>query len=320
MGNTRRSLPSKLRGIIDLAQWPENFTFENMKYLAITLLGILGFASYGLSQDWNTDTLEWSVSEQLSNGAGYTLTYALQPAIFLNDTAYRPVIYYSCSDTSFIQTAGYIRQSGDSIFHRASSSSSEFLIYDFSIGAGTLISPVYCGPGFENELDVIGGTLITAGTDIISINGIERKHIYFEQSYDLTWISGLGTTQGLFQSQMCYADFYINLLCVHQNGVQIYPEGENTDCCPIFLDVQTRRDLSSFQIYPNPVFINQMLMIKGLPEPSEIGFFDLSGREILRTQLDQTESIDLSQLDLPAGVYVIRSSGYYAMRLIILEP
>jgi|GEM_PF-5589346 len=302
-----------------MAQWPENFTFENMKYLAITLLGILGFASYGLSQDWNTDTLEWSVFDGNFLGQGSTTTYSLGANSSINDTLYRSLLSNPCFSQEEPQIIGFIRQSGDSIFYRYSIDFNEFVFYDFSLDVGDEFGPMYC-ESFNSYPVNTGILMIVVAIDTIEVAGEERRRYYFDS--DVIWYEGIGSDQGLFSNELCVTDQYLDLNCVHQNAEFIFGNAdfEGSNCCFVALSADAENGSTRFSMFPNPIFSNEILTIEGLDSGAILTLLDISGREIQKVQLSQANQIELSQAVLPGGVYLLSHPALGTRRLIILEP
>jgi len=123
--------------------------------------------------------------------------------------------------------------------------SDDILLYDFNLQAGDIIE--------NSSYQSLGGDpiLISAVEDVMLLNGEMRKKFYHSDGYSF-YIEGIGGEFGLFQRFFEGIGFWWEILCVEQNGIDLYSlGGGNTFCNWLTLDI-TEESFSEVSIYPNP--------------------------------------------------------------------
>jgi len=219
--------------------------------LIFTLLFIRGFSQTYFPFPASATHATWSVEygyydmtwgNQVING---TMFYGLLGDTTIDSNVYAKV--YRCgftmtSDTAFNPaTAIYcfgIRESNKQIFIRYANDTIEQLHYDFNLAMGDSFYFYYA--------PMMGWHYVTS-VDSLFINGSYRHTITFDQVD--TWIEGIGSDAGLFESNMLIGNLYTSLLCYSENGNVIYsPLGDCNRSGTWINEVSN----SLIKVYPNP--------------------------------------------------------------------
>jgi Secretion system C-terminal sorting domain len=198
------------------------------------------------------------------------------------------------------------------VYYVPPDSTSEYVLYDFTVEAGDTIPEVWIGswPGgvYQNlSVDQIDSTLIW---------GTYRKVIYVGQG-DYFWIEGIGCTQGLFMdpwvniSGVCF-----DLYCMSENDTTLYPY-ENLNSCYLGVEIEELNDFD-FSLYPNPSSDGRFTIeSKSKSENLFYKIFTPNGKVVQEGKLE-TDQIDLGII---SGIYFIQVSDGHGLvtRRIIVE-
>lgn len=195
------------------------------------------------------------------------------------------------------------------VYYYDLASSSERLIYDFSLTTGDTI---FASMGS-------GATGVVYSTDTVTIGGVDRKRITFRHLTSSaawvggTWIEGIGNSSlgGLLGSPMAQptCDCAYNTVCMTVSGLEKY---HNTfyptlDCSNIIAASGVANELPEavgVSVVPNPVNGSGMLQITGKHAYNTAVITDVTGRKVLTAAVGTSGTVPLQAGTLAAGVYI----------------
>jgi hypothetical protein len=186
------------------------------------------------------------------------------------------------------------------------STSSKELLYDFDVNVG---EEFIVAPSINNWLE----PLIVQDIDYISLGGIERKIITFENwSYpESIFIEGIGHWRGIWYANDVYLGYEYLLVCFSLNGESYFvnteeshllrPSEENCEFVVGLPEITNR----SINIYPNPTKDN--LSIKSEFPMTSIEISDLAGRIVYQSKINANH-INLNVDFLSTGYYHVHTT------------
>lgn len=149
----------------------------------------------------------------------------------------------------------------------------------------------------------------------IERNELDLVLLSLESIWSTDTITCRGAWRNLIQEEYTYDEFRNNLSSNHQTwdtinevwqldwfSTQHYSQH-------ILIDVHTSSEISSIELYPNPVI--ETLNIKGLTESGLVQIYDISGKLVLNTSTAMNR-IDISRL--PSGIYFLTLQNGIAIR------
>ena len=183
----------------------------------------------------------------------------------------------------------------------------EYLLYDFGLAAGESME------AFDGYIPL--NSYVDEIEDVV-INGVDRKVYSISMSSGETqrfpaekWILGIGSTAGL-KRQSCQfytgCNVYSTLLCVTQDGKEIYHSPDFAECYYRVFDVgiqEVSADL--IDVYPNPnngVFI---IKVSQWNEPMPINIYSVSGEWLYSDYLMSSETTIALPLTFKQGFYLL---------------
>lgn len=180
----------------------------------------------------------------------------------------------------------------------------DVILYDFSLMAGDTLDPVI-GQGLTLVIDSIGNTTL--------LDGSERKIFYLDNGF--FYIESIGGSAGLIFPLFMGLGWWYTPLCVRENDVQLWGEQCYGYLGSVDLVEMPNPELPS--ITPNPA--RGTIRVSGAGDlPTDLIFFDLSGREVLRQQIRTTaELVDISCLR--PGSYFYRITAQMITGQIVIE-
>lgn len=118
---------------------------------------------------------------------------------------------------------GAIRQAGQRVYFIPPGAYLEYILYDFGVNIGDVISNVYMEEASNYGLPVIGQLEVEA-IDYAWIGGEYRKRIHFQGAQGGRWIEGVGCTRGFLKSPFSSNLSVLNKLeCMSENDTSRYP-------------------------------------------------------------------------------------------------
>ena len=277
----------------------------------IVLLVIAGFIVLPLnSQTYDAlvdTTKKWNVvtSMDCPGTCQKTTIFKLKNDTMINGKSYFQLFrsFDTISPTYYSQDF-YLREDTDEgEVYYLSDGKPERLLYDFSINQYDTIT--------INNKDCIQSVVATK-VDTINYNGTNRKRIEFanEENETLTeyWIEGIGSTSGIIHTVMnnCVIDAITNLLCVFQNGSQIYMNPDFNSCYMSTVYTQsTNRPPPLITVSPNPIQDYSELSISGTENLNyKMEIVDIMGRSHFSEIIDSQSTYVIRRSDFESGLYV----------------
>lgn len=186
-----------------------------------------------------------------------------------------------------------IRDDNGKVYVVPKDSSTEYILYDFTVSVGDTIHNLYYE--YFGGQGIIIEEYIVYSVQTVNLDGIDRIVI------DDMWYEGIGNRQGLFLEPWINISMYtVKLECHSVNGLGVYPNA-STEPCPMNLSLINNS--ISIGIYPNPV--SELLNVESRESIDSYQIFDCVGKIIQPTKTFSS-TIDVSNL-LP-GLYQIEFS------------
>ncbi len=305
-----------------------------------TLISVLliGIPFLFTAQDWPLPDSQWFYSKWSIDTGGTELVTVTGDTI-IADKAYKKLMVHHTSiwDTpngvvtsSSDELLGFMRQSGDSVFH-LEANNEEFLLYDFNAEPGdSWLCAANSGMGSDESCSDSAYVHVTNSGSML-VNGVVRRFLELEPNSDSSWgiqglvIEGIGPTGGstalgnrMFPFQRCcdstiVCDFGMTSFnCYTDSEIGLYHPNPFTEC----LEALSANDLSvnPFLLHHNP---SRDFFILAAPESFDFGSFrsvsllDLMGKTVMSIPVAHTdlrsgaESLSLDIRSIPVGVYFI---------------
>ncbi|MEO0899465.1 MAG: T9SS type A sorting domain-containing protein [Bacteroidota bacterium] len=256
-----------------------------------------------------TDSTRWSVASTAGFGGGTSTNfYYVDGQTIIDSLAYYNLYAVSTLDSnfedtsfSFAQQFGLIREEEGKVYVRnitstlvtVPPSAGEKLYYDFTLEVGDTLTPI--GSRF---------TYSVTETDSISINGIMRKRIKFDQGIE-TWVEGLGSLQGVVHSfgNELITDTHLELLCVREGQEYLYQRYPGI--CYLLLASNRPTDPSFVNIFPNPTEGQLSLEFSEDWLQATFSIYDLQSKLIFSNKVSHTNLILDQELPDHPGLYLI---------------
>ncbi len=207
---------------------------------------------------------------------------------------------------------GYIREDEDKKVYYSQFFSNNptyfipLLLYDFDAEINDTITVF--PPEFSDSLEII-----IAQKDSVLVDGKYRPRTWFEceQFIDNYWIEGIGSNSGLLD-----IGFYcmvvcpgLDLGCVKQDDITIYPDGFTGDCYIVGIDEPETEKLL-FDIYPNPTS-DYLYISPKLNSQSKL-LFELNnsmGMKVIQIKLNSNYPTQINVRELESGLYLYSISN-----------
>jgi hypothetical protein len=235
-------------------------------------------------------------------GMEYAIIRA-HPIVSLLPVPYCPP-YAIDSTTSTI--AAFMREdtSAQRVFVFDQSNQQDALLYDHGLQAGDTLNSEYAGQGGTLIVDSIGTTEL--------LDGSGRRVFYLNNGG--FYIESIGGSQGLWFPLTMGISFSNIPLCVRENGVQLWGAQ-----CFGYLGTVGLTDVTvpdHLAVTPNPA--NGTILITMGDEHATFALFDMTGREVLRKQL-QTSTGTVNISNLPPGSYIYHFSPQMIKGKLVIE-
>ena len=282
-----------------------------MKIHLLLLFTIL-FLKFGYTQEDYYPLVEedklWYVVNSSFGGNTYTLTYKCEGDTIIGEETYK-VVFVTNEELLVNWTKyGYIREDENhkvyfSVFKSSNLSYFEpGLLYDFSASINDSLTITSFPYGDPYEIDIV----ITE-IDSVLAGGTFRKRTWFMCEYynNNFYIEGIGSENGLLEP-----GFYctiicpsIELYCVKEQGVTIYPDGYTGNCFIVGID-ELNFEKSAFEIYPNPA-TDHFIVIPYLHIQSQLLFelYNSLGKLVTQENLNNNRPTKIITKYLESGLY-----------------
>jgi hypothetical protein len=257
-------------------------------YILIIIVWITIFNN-ATAQTFLKENKIWCISEFLDGETQpKTIYYKFEGTALVNSISYKKV-FYSYSTDNWITLDWVIREDSNKVYYNNySNSSGEHILYDFNLNVGDKYQP------WQLEIPVVIDSIV-----VKNIFGTERKYWYFSFSEVIegtesinveVWIEGIGSFTGpLTPFGKLHGGGIYELLCVHEDNIQIYQNSAYTSCdansnaVPILENRQQLIDLYSTG--------NGMLRLQLInKEMGEITLFNMEGKQLLNRKITNTET------------------------------
>jgi len=244
----------------------------------------------------------WSIVEGNYHDGLTTTAYK-----FENDTTLNGLLYYQVYECYLDSTllhwnltyGFFVRE--DSLGNVYNyDSSGDFLLYTFNLEPGDSIFTGYQigGHDYYAFVDTV---------DSVLINGDLRKRIVFGGWLQETWLEGIGSIHHiLYPFSQLYTNEWLNLLCVHEDGILIYQNEEWNDCYVYVVGIANINQINkNIKISPNPVTDQSKVEMPCLGiQQNRLQIINVEG-EIVRTVYFTGPVCRISKEGLPAGIYFL---------------
>lgn len=176
----------------------------------------------------------------------------------------------------------------------------EFLLYDYDVTIGDTV--FY--PTFDSTYIVI-----TSIDSILIQNQFRKQYNYTPSSSQLcnygsnnSYVEGIGDINSGLIIHWIFSNWIEESLNCFEDDEVFY--SNVTDCATV--GIEEEKTELEVKTYPNPV--SEKLFIEfsdvNQNEPIEISFFDISGKKVYSSSLNQSESIDVS--NFKKGLYLLK--------------
>ncbi len=179
----------------------------------------------------------------------------------------------------------------------------EIVLYDFSVNIGDTIKSIN---GFPDDV------LIVSYIDTIMIKNKYRKSIHFQDFFWVSWIEGIGNTNGLLFNSgslptcSCGSG---DLICFQQNGETLYFNKNYSDCFPLLTGIEIKKNsLSDINIFPNPANDNIRFSF-GIQQLERIQIMDCNGRVCGNFNVQLLQEFNLSIGKYQPGIYFYKATN-----------
>jgi hypothetical protein len=218
----------------------------------------------------------------------------------INSTTYKKVNY--CEGAY----KAAIRDDNGKVYIVPPDSTTEYLLYDFTLEVGDTLGEFYYeSPGEWPQLSY--NDVYINQVDSVDINGTYHKRIYLEVT---VWTEGIGCAQGLFAEPYTNVSGYLGeLMCMSQNDTTLYPQVSYTSCLtPIGIEESMNNTIT---LYPNPATTTLTLQTEHrLPNTdNRLQIYNTQGQLVYHSTFDIERStpdsyrVDISQF--PTGLYYL---------------
>lgn len=246
----------------------------------------------------------WNVAHIYPHGGGAnTVEYYFGDTISIENTLYVKVkvkekMLNRQADKGNI--LGYMREDTESrkVYFRSPYDDKSILLYDFSLEEGDTVQ-LYGDNGIKYTV---------LQTDSIELhNGEVRKRWVFSlQHYyeNATWIEGIGniTIDLLNPGDFDGSTTTTLLLCSYENQELVYMNDEYNTCLLNWVNI-TETNNETIGVFPNPA--KDHITISAEPgAKSEVRMYNIQGGLLLKKQIENHETIDISHFD--PGLFFVR--------------
>lgn len=261
-----------------------------------------------LLKNYDSIVVESKLWSNLSGGFGVEMAECCHSTTFLEiktdpliNTIDEKQILASTDSLKTWTKIGNIKESGKKIYFR-DLENNQGLLYDFGVSEGDIINIV----NYAQNIDLDTIVVRVENIDTIEYMGIQRQR--FEVQDTLSgqkdyWISGIGSVKGLLNPCLQLCGGFRELLCVNDEGVQIYQNPDRMSC---YIDDNTTGindyGINDFNVYPNPS--NGFISVDYSDEITDLSY------NIINTVGQLVDSGNLKDkkigVNLETGLYILR--------------
>lgn len=224
---------------------------------------------------------------------------------------------------------GALRSDTGKVYIVPPDSSSEMLLYDFTISSMTTINCVYNSVqaggnsgGCEGGFSAYPGSATSGLDSTIVVNGLTRRIIYTSGT---EWIEGIGNIHGF----LCFSDNYTNsmifaLSCMIHNGIVLWTENwpsMGLPFCDLTFGKEDELIAKELNVFPNPA--KECIKVNGIQnaERAMCTLRDLMGKTIVAEVKTDGGILSLDVRNIPAGMYLLRieNDSRFVVKKVLIE-
>jgi hypothetical protein len=200
---------------------------------------------------------------------------------------------------------GGIRDQNGKVYYVPKDSTTEFLLYDFTLNQGDEVT-YYMESPFSNTMMLDKATV--GRVDTTQIDGINRRRISLGAG---KWIEGIGNTMGLFSEVSDNVSLYAReLYCMSLNNnilienMQVLANSK-AGSCPLNVSIKEEiRDDLNLSVYPNPSTGAFTVLLNNNYADYTISVSNMLG-EVLIKEKNNSNKIEIDLSGNPQGIYFI---------------
>ena len=284
-----------------------------MKNIYFTTLFFFSFIAGNYAQNsFPTDSAIWANRYQMYYFDNSTSTLHItvetytKYCLYGTDTTINAANYneiYTCTafDSSY---HGAIRENSGQVFFVPADSTTEFLLYDFTLNVGDSVEVILLS-SYQDEYIIrqLEVQLIDSGL----VNGSLRKRISFG---GYSWIEGIGCTSGLFMEPYSnVSNYFLDLMCFSIDDTTVYTKDQGPlaqgiqGACDLFLSLPDQpMSESKVQVFPNPTSGCINIEIEDQTSVLSIRIYNHLG-EIISTFDNKKNNLSFIDIEGSAGIY-----------------
>lgn len=181
------------------------------------------------------------------------------------------------------------------IYFILNNTTTEGLLYDFSLAVGDTLLPDYI---------VSGPSAIITSIDSILIGATYRKLFNINGGYQ-SYIEGIGGSWGFIEELVTF-DSGSELLCFTEDNHTLFPDTIST--CSIITSLPfNQKENETFKLYPNPTGHSATLAFSNATGNNlSLTFYDSYGRLIQTITNITTDKVELDLQNLTGGLYLLQ--------------
>lgn len=194
----------------------------------------------------------------------------------------------------------FVRSSGKQIYLIPLPDTAEVLLYDFDLEVGDTIPLTY--NNFQNDISV-------ASIDsIYTPYGYRKKFLLSPNSQWTTFLlEGIGHERGFIETVNTPFDCGFTLECFSLNDTAYFPVQGPT--CELTLNIPDPVVENELSLAPNPFREETTLQFGSSVGEVDLILFDIQGKMVRQTHMEQVEQIKIKRDQLSPGVYFYKLSS-----------
>jgi hypothetical protein len=259
--------------------------------ILILIIVCISFITRAPAQSFVKENKIWCVAfypdDQTTPKTNY---YKFEGDTLIDSVHYLKTIFSNNFNGPFQIVNALWREENNVVFEISTFNHKDRIFYDFNLKVGDY----YYNPWDQESHN---NPFVVDSVIIRNMNGIDRKCWYFspvewggDRPVAEVWIEGIGSLTGPFRPiGLGLAGGIEELICVHENGVQIYQNPDYTGCeaknnsVPIIENSQQLINLYS----PEKGMLRLQLINKDI---GEITLFSLEGKQLINRKITNAET------------------------------
>lgn len=196
---------------------------------------------------------------------------------------------------------GSVRDEKGKVFFVTKGSSTDRLIYDFTVSAGDTVKNVLIKDK-KSPLNYNIQSVVVTSVDSVELYGAMRKRINFSNA---SWVEGIGNTQGFLVGHYANDPYQkYDLQCMSSNNVSLFPAAQGGVCpLPLALNVDVRKVTEL--IYPEGVNNKFVMEFNRKVDQDEIYIIDQKGKMIQPAMNISAAKVVIDLTSYSTGKYLV---------------